>query len=156
MSARASAASLLQIDAAEAVRRIEDFIRRVAGRAGGQVILGVSGGIDSALVAALAARALGHGRLHLLHLKGPDTSAADKRRVRLLAAGETQFISGLRQGDFRGHRRAGMLFSLFFAARKDAAYAQHVLRRTILERAAAAPNRSAPKSSLHSPCPALP
>lgn len=186
MPTRATAAFCLEIDAAEAARRIEDFIRRQAAASGGRVILGASGGIDSALVATLAARALGPDAVHLVHLKGPDNSAAHERRVRLLAewlglepdirdigpdllargdrptfggrllarlggrmlavlfgayrlaAGETQFVSGLRHGDFRGRNRAGLLYNPFFRRRKDAAAARHVYRREVLERIAAA------------------
>jgi len=52
----------LEIDAAAQIAAIVDFLRREHGRAGrGRAVLGVSGGTDSALVAVLAARALGPG-----------------------------------------------------------------------------------------------
>jgi len=58
----------LEIDYAEAAREIEESIRTIVAadlrRQG--VVLGVSGGIDSAVCATLAVRALGPERVRLL------------------------------------------------------------------------------------------
>lgn len=68
---------VLAIDATETARRIEDAIRgqttRVLRRRG--AIVGISGGIDSAVVAALCARALGSDRV--LGLLMPERDASD-------------------------------------------------------------------------------
>jgi NAD+ synthase len=55
----------LSLDAATTVRILHRFLSREVGRTGlNHVVLGLSGGIDSALVAALAAGALGPDRVH--------------------------------------------------------------------------------------------
>jgi NAD+ synthase len=52
--------SELILDAPEVARVLEGFVREELGKAGfGKAVLGLSGGIDSALAAAIAARALG-------------------------------------------------------------------------------------------------
>ena len=57
----------LEIDARRACAALEGFIRRETRRAGMEgVVVGLSGGIDSALSAALAARALGPEKVHAL------------------------------------------------------------------------------------------
>ena len=53
-----------ELDYGAVVERIKEFIREKVGEAGvGGVVVGVSGGIDSATVAYLAAEALGRGRV---------------------------------------------------------------------------------------------
>ena len=55
----------LSLDAATTIRILHRFLIREVGRTGlNHVVLGLSGGIDSALVAALAAGALGPDRVH--------------------------------------------------------------------------------------------
>jgi NAD+ synthase (glutamine-hydrolysing) len=51
----------------------------------GDVVVGISGGIDSALTAALAAEALGPGRVHCVSLPSPFSSAATRRDARAAA-----------------------------------------------------------------------
>jgi NAD+ synthase len=57
---------------------IQAFLRRhvEAAHAAG-VVVGVSGGLDSAVVAALAARALGPGKVHAVMLPAPDSNPQD-------------------------------------------------------------------------------
>jgi NAD+ synthase len=69
----------LRIDPAQTAARIEQFIRRGLNdyqRDG--VLLGLSGGIDSAVVANLAVRALGAGRVAVLLLPERDSSPSSK------------------------------------------------------------------------------
>jgi len=70
----------LLIDAAATEEILVDFLRRETRRAGfNRVVLGLSGGIDSAVSAALACRALGAARV-LCALLPYRTSSADSRR----------------------------------------------------------------------------
>ena len=65
----------MRIDPAAVAERIEGFIREaVDGFEREGVILGMSGGIDSALVASLACRAIGPERVHALLLPERDSS----------------------------------------------------------------------------------
>jgi len=78
----------LKIDAAAVAAEIENAIReQVLGtlRRRGAVV-GMSGGIDSSVVAALAARALGPGRVHGLFMPERDTSREALRLASMLAA----------------------------------------------------------------------
>lgn len=73
----------LAIDCAAESARIEAFIRRTVGRELSKrgVVLGVSGGVDSALCAALAARALGPRRVFALSLPERDSDPAGTARA---------------------------------------------------------------------------
>jgi NAD+ synthase (glutamine-hydrolysing) len=51
----------------------------------GEVVIGISGGIDSALTAALAAEALGRGRVHCVSMPSRFTSDATRRDAKLAA-----------------------------------------------------------------------
>ncbi len=81
--------SVLDIDYAAAAREIEESIRHIVAldlrRQG--VVLGVSGGIDSAVCATLAVRALGPERVRLLLMPEKESSPDSTRRGRLLCAG---------------------------------------------------------------------
>ena len=69
----------MRIDPAAVAEQIEGFIRKaVDGFEREGVILGMSGGIDSALVASLACRALGPERVHALLLPERDSSPDSK------------------------------------------------------------------------------
>ena len=73
------ASSAMQIDPAQVAERIEEFIRRQVDefqRDG--VILGMSGGLDSAVVASLATRALGAEKVQALLLPERDSSPDSK------------------------------------------------------------------------------
>jgi NAD+ synthase len=78
----------LAIDAPAVAARIEEFLRaQVEAFARDGAALGVSGGIDSAVVAALAARALGPERVLALVLPERDSSARSRTdALRLIAA----------------------------------------------------------------------
>ena len=78
--------SLLHIDAAKACDEIAAFIERfVAARGAGGVALGLSGGLDSAVVAALCVRALGGRRVYALILPERDSSPESGRDAKELA-----------------------------------------------------------------------
>ena len=76
---RVSVEEAMQIDPAQVTERIVEFIRRYVDefqREG--VLLGMSGGIDSALVGSLAARALGPDKVKALLLPERDSSPDSK------------------------------------------------------------------------------
>jgi long-chain acyl-CoA synthetase len=78
---------VLQIDAAKMAAQIEDAIRQQMSdlkRKG--VVVGLSGGIDSSVVATLAARALGKNRVLGLFMPEKDSSGDSLRLGRMLAA----------------------------------------------------------------------
>lgn len=81
--------SALDLDYAAAAREIEESIRHIVAvdlrRQG--VVLGVSGGIDSAVCATLAVRALGPERVRLLLMPEKESSPDSTRRGRLLCEG---------------------------------------------------------------------
>lgn len=72
----------LELDCAEETRRIEEFLRhgvaRTLNRRG--AVLGVSGGVDSAVCAALAARALGPTRVMALLMPEIESSPDSRKR----------------------------------------------------------------------------
>lgn len=76
----------LELDCAAAAREIEDSIRHIVAqdlrRQG--VVLGVSGGIDSSVCAALAVRALGSDRVLAILMPEKDNSPDSTRRGKLL------------------------------------------------------------------------
>jgi len=62
------------------VERIESFIRRKVREAGARgVVVGLSGGVDSAVVAAVCTRALGRGKVTALIL--PESETASRRNI---------------------------------------------------------------------------
>lgn len=73
---------VFDLDCAAEVRRIENFLRQAVARRLNRrgVVVGVSGGVDSAVCAALAARALGPERV--LALLMPEREASDAGRER--------------------------------------------------------------------------
>jgi len=96
---RATAERVLAIDEAKALAQLEDYIRRGRDPARGPgVLLGLSGGLDSALLASLAVRALGRKSVHVVFLGERDTDPDTARKSRLVAEGlglewETEDIS---------------------------------------------------------------
>lgn len=63
---------------------IVGFLRHAVATAGAKgVVVGVSGGLDSAVVAALAARALGPERVQAILLPSPDSNPQDAEHARL-------------------------------------------------------------------------
>lgn len=76
----------LVLNSALAVAVLTDFIRDAVATSGaGGVVVGLSGGVDSALAAALAARALGAERVHALLLPYRTSSPASAGDARLVA-----------------------------------------------------------------------
>ena len=102
----------LEIDAGSTAGILVDFLRRETRRAGfSRAIVGLSGGVDSALSAALAARALGAGNLLCVLLPyrtSHPSSLRDARRVarRLGAQATTIDISPAVDAYFRRFRGA--------------------------------------------------
>jgi NAD+ synthase len=79
-------AAKLEIDPVETSRQIEDFIQNKLvqlGRTG--LLLGLSGGLDSAIVAFLAVRAVGSERVGLLNLPDRDSRPRHIQHARLIA-----------------------------------------------------------------------
>ncbi len=86
MSLNAMAQRRLRIDADRAIERIEAFIRRVCRDHGASgALVGLSGGVDSALLAALAVRALGRRAVHVVHLAAPGVDPAARESARRIA-----------------------------------------------------------------------
>ncbi|HET6442187.1 MAG TPA: NAD(+) synthase [Phycisphaerae bacterium] len=80
------AEQLLAIDAGRAVERLVDYIRRAREpRCAGGVLMGLSGGLDSAVLASLAVRALGRELVHVVFLGERDTDPDTARKSRLVA-----------------------------------------------------------------------
>ncbi|GAB4155826.1 MAG: NAD(+) synthase [Planctomycetota bacterium] len=77
---------VLDLDCAAEAARIEAAIRAIVGRRLRRrgAVVGVSGGIDSAVCAALSARALGPARVHALLMPGRNSSPASAERGREL------------------------------------------------------------------------
>jgi NAD+ synthase len=76
---------VLRIDAAAAAERIQAFVRTaIAGLHRRGAVVAVSGGVDSAVCAALACRALGPDRVRALWLPGANTPPDAAGRVRSL------------------------------------------------------------------------
>jgi NAD+ synthase len=79
-----SAKDLLRIDEKDACAKAEDYIRRwVNEKKVNGVLMGLSGGIDSALLAALAVRTLGKDKvtMYFLQDKNSEKDSLDKARV---------------------------------------------------------------------------
>ncbi|MGH2626222.1 MAG: NAD(+) synthase [Anaerolineales bacterium] len=74
------------LNLASTVDRLQDFIRTTIERAGfARLVVALSGGVDSSLAAALAARALGPHRIYPILLPYRDWQAPAGRRARELA-----------------------------------------------------------------------
>ncbi len=72
----------LKIDVATVAERIEEYIRELSkDTPSGCVLLGLSGGIDSAVLAALAVRALGSDRVHVIYLYDRDSEASSEHKA---------------------------------------------------------------------------
>src|SRR5258708_7843646 len=77
----------LAIDSRGTTALLVDFLRRETRKAGfSKVVLGVSGGVDSAVAAALARRALGAGNVLCAFLPYRTSSPASLRDARRVAA----------------------------------------------------------------------
>jgi len=86
LSAEACAADLLALRAEQAIERIAEYIRDLRAQSETQwVVVGLSGGIDSALLAALAVRALGKDAVRSLYLPDRHSDRAYARSARAVA-----------------------------------------------------------------------
>lgn len=75
---------VLRIDEEKVLKEIDEYIRRwVNEKRVDGIIMGLSGGIDSALLAALAVRALGKEKVHVwfLHDKNSEEDSINKARI---------------------------------------------------------------------------
>jgi NAD+ synthase len=81
-----SSTSLLTISAKHATESIEEYIQRLLKTQLAEgVLIGLSGGIDSAVLATLAVRALGKERVHVYYLYDRDSGKESQRRACLVA-----------------------------------------------------------------------
>ena len=81
-----SAETVLHLDAPRAVETIEAYIREVRTAAyPGGIMMGLSGGLDSALLSTLVVRALGKDLLHVCFLRERHNEADSLRKSRLVA-----------------------------------------------------------------------
>jgi len=75
------------IDVPHTIRLIEDFIRTRVSEAGAKgIIIGLSGGIDSAVVASIAVRALSPKKVFVLFLPSSTTPSTDLNDVKTLCS----------------------------------------------------------------------
>jgi len=81
--------AVLAIDAAATAERIQQWLRTTIARDLQRrgAVIAVSGGVDSAVCATLAQRALGRERVHALFLPGRNSTPASSVRARELCAG---------------------------------------------------------------------
>lgn len=85
-TAAASAEEVLRIDASRAVETIEAAIRGLHTPAyPGGIVMGLSGGLDSALLSTLVVRALGKDMLHVFFLRERHSESDSPRKARLMA-----------------------------------------------------------------------
>lgn len=77
----------LALDAAATASLLEGFVREEVGRTGKRrVVVGLSGGVDSALAAAIAVSALGREGVHAVLMPYRTSSPASKRHAEAMAA----------------------------------------------------------------------
>lgn len=82
----ASAGSLLRIDELRAVEVIEAYLRNILAKdSASGVVLGLSGGLDSTVLATLAVRSLGKESVHARYLYDRDSDRELGRNARLVA-----------------------------------------------------------------------
>lgn len=76
----------LKLDSVKACAQIEELLRlKLDQMAREGIVIGLSGGLDSAVVAYLSVRALGKDRVTLLNLPDRDSKAVHQRHARLIA-----------------------------------------------------------------------
>lgn len=76
----------LKIDAQRAVTGIQDHIQNLVSKYSARgVLIGLSGGIDSSVLSALAVRALGKDSVHLSHLYDRDSERESRHKAQLVA-----------------------------------------------------------------------
>jgi NAD+ synthase len=78
--------SLLKIDEGRAAEGIEKYIRDLLDQHSARgILIGLSGGLDSAVLSTLAVRALGKGLVHVCYLYDRDSEKDSQHRARLVA-----------------------------------------------------------------------
>jgi len=86
MMAGPSAAAVLKIDESRSVEQIAANLRRIReARHAGGLLMGLSGGIDSGVLATLVVRLLGKEALHVCFLSDRSNNTNSERRARLMA-----------------------------------------------------------------------
>ncbi len=76
----------LEIEPEPACQQIEEFLRLKCDELGKQgILIGISGGLDSAIVAYLSARAIGHDKVRLLYLPDRDSRPIHHQHAQLIA-----------------------------------------------------------------------
>ena len=81
-----SADELLKIDASATAQGIEKYMRDAVDKNGAKgIALGVSGGLDSAVVAPLAVRALGKDKVHIYFVNSKECDHESQVMARLVA-----------------------------------------------------------------------
>ena len=78
--------SMLRVDEERTVRQLESYVHEVTSSNGARgVLMGLSGGVDSALLATVIARALGTKAVHVLFLGDRDSDKDSMHKARLVA-----------------------------------------------------------------------
>jgi NAD+ synthase len=78
--------TLLEIDTKRAAESIEEYIQRLLDTSSAEgIIIGLSGGIDSAVLTALAVRAIGAERVHTYYLYDRGSERDSRRKAQLIA-----------------------------------------------------------------------
>jgi len=78
--------AVLQIDESRAVDQIAANLRQIRdGQHTGGLLMGLSGGLDSAVLSTLVVRALGKDALHICYLRERDNETDSERKARLMA-----------------------------------------------------------------------
>lgn len=81
-----SASPLLRIDESRTAKAIEGYIRDLLHKRSARgVLIGLSGGLDSAVLSALAVRALGKDLVHVAYLFDRDSEPESERKARVVA-----------------------------------------------------------------------
>jgi NAD+ synthase len=81
-----SKSSLLKIDAGRAAKQIQSYIQNLVAKYSARgVLIGLSGGIDSAVLTTLAVRALGKDLVHVSYLYDRDSERESRHKARLVA-----------------------------------------------------------------------
>lgn len=76
----------LLIDPGSSCKRIEEFLRRKLSELGKEgILLGISGGFDSAVAAYVSVRAIGREKVHLLNMTERDSKDVHRKHARLVA-----------------------------------------------------------------------
>jgi NAD+ synthase len=160
-----SANSFLKIEETRAAECIEKYIRDLVHHYSARgVLIGLSGGLDSAVLSALAARALGKDSVHVSYLYDRDSERRSEHNARVMGVykplimrlsspsgpvssylashsdslmfAESPFMPVLRQGKCRGGRLERFIYHFAVKHIEAGFNARHIYRRKILEKQA--------------------